>query len=429
MLSRVILAGNTFFIDRIGGLSLSLVLLIAYLLVESSSGLKNAIVWLGVIFFAHGHARHARPTKWFGLGAPALAYVMACGLSAACSIDPAFSFSQWIKLLELAAGYYLVANLVHAPGRVRTALYVLAWGVGCVAIADLVNFMYLMQTSQASLDAGRWHQSLLGFPTIASSAYGCGLLLLLGVLFIPSGSLALRLTSALMIGATGYMLYLLQTRSVYLGVALGCGLWLVMSPLARRFKMVILILVVLILAVPVILPGAFRDRLFKGGVSDRQNIWSDAALIIEQRVHEEPWRVITGVGYGHQIFEELHKALPRKERDAQRVYDHTHNLYIELFLQSGLLGCFTMIWLFGASLVKVVRYQHIEKSINKVEVASFSASLAVLLVYGQVSLFLASLPALMFWSILGLLASAIQVDDTRGVVSQTRRWNDKDQSL
>ncbi|HMP90864.1 MAG TPA: O-antigen ligase family protein [Kiritimatiellia bacterium] len=379
-----------------------------FVILYPTSGFKNTVVWLGLLWVVVCGIRNRRMIHAGGLAAALLVYFTACLVAAWHSIDTAFSFRQLNKLIEFLAGYIAVVNLLAGTPRVGRTLNWLVAAMGLVSLLDVLRLSTSAVTGKLELLDGRWFDSLLGYPTIAAGTYALAWLLALVGLF-RSDTRSLRFLNIAILILLLVPLYFLQTRSALLGLAVGVFTFVLLAPLPFRWRMSAITAAAMLPLLFIAIPGNFRDRIVQGGSSDRVALWKDAEIIINNGVEREPYRKWVGFGYGHKMFEKFHGKIPRHRREAERAYDHTHNLFIELRVQSGYMGviAFSMLML-TATARAIWRFPNKNDRDKRFVAAGASGGVMAFLVYGQFSLFFAFLPALIFWTLLAIWMASLR---------------------
>ncbi|HMO51996.1 MAG TPA: hypothetical protein PKE26_16475 [Kiritimatiellia bacterium] len=376
--------------------------LVLLLVLYPTSGLKSAVVWLGLFGSIMLARRNGRPWNAGGMGALLIGYGLVVAVTSWFSIDPSFSFRQVMKLVENMAAFLVVVNLAAATGGADRALRWFAMAMSAVAGLDTVRLIRDLAAGSDLLRDDRWFGSLLGYPTIAAAGYGVALMIMMAPL-LHSRTWGSRLGVFGVMAVMLVILYFLQTRSVVLGLLIGAIVFIALAPVDAIRQAAVLGGVAAVLGALLLIPGAFRERLLSGGSPERAAIGRDAERLVREGVEREPFREWVGFGYGHKIFEKLHKTLPRREREASRVYDHAHNLLTETKVQSGAIGLLALGGMATAALFAAWRgFPPRTRREERMNAAVVSGALAVVLVYAQFSLFYAYLPALLFWALFGL---------------------------
>ncbi len=379
------------------------IVLVFLIVLHPTQGFKNAVVWIAFLFTLIPAALNKRRVHMGGLGPVIFIYLGAALISSLFSIERSASLSQWIQLIELVAGYVVIVNLLSSPRRLeRSARWFFA-AMGMLAFTDLGRFAWMAANGEDVLSDGRWFGSLIGFPTIAAGVYASSVLVGIApaVRAQRSRSPIIALYGAMFL-ALGALLYLLQTRSVLLGLLCGIIVILVLAPMPRRCRLGIIAVMVISAALFLSIPGDFHDRIASREDSGRTEIRKDVLKIIHSGAEEAPRRLWVGFGYGHKRLEALHASMPSDSRTAPIVYDHAHNMFLEKRVQSGYLGLLAWIALLIMTAYRLSRYfPRREDYETRLIACCYSGAILSLVIYGQFSLFFARFPALLFWSLLG----------------------------
>ncbi len=377
--------------------------LLLLLLIYPTSGFKNAVIWIATITLIWRSGRGGPRLHMGGLGIVVGAYGLIALLACFFSRDPAHSFNQWMKLFELIAGYFVVVNLLRTKHQVEINLQRYFLAAGTVALIDLARLGWGAWQTSEILVHGRWFDSLLGYPTIASGIYAASLLLGLPLLVqsVRRRGLWTGLTVALLMTGIVVLLYFLQTRSVLLGMLSGVFVIGIAVPLPRRYLVTVLAACLLIVVAFVAIPGVFQERILDADISDRTAIWADANHVIARATADEPHRRWIGFGYGHKTFETLHADLSRTERQAERVYNHAHNMFQETRIQMGYFGLAAWMALLGTAFYRLgTQFPARNNAHQRLVMACLAGSGVAFFIYGLFSLFFALIPAFFFWSLL-----------------------------
>jgi O-antigen ligase len=145
-------------------------------------------------------------------------------------------------------------------------------------------------------------------------------------------------------------LILTYSRAAWVGAVLASLAFLISC---RRWKSVAVILTICcasVVAVPTI-----RDRLFS-----LASLWNDASISQRVMLLREASAIgwnnpILGVGYGRgRVKAALRGRLRGSEFENNPLW-HTHNVYVELFAGTGLLGLGSFLWMTGSGFAQAAR--------------------------------------------------------------------------
>lgn len=310
---------------------------------DPSSGLSSAIL-AGLGLYGLWNFRKALAAWWNPAGALfGLGVLWAIG-SIAWSFHPAGSARDLIKSLPMALAAFAVPAAFDRPSRIWTALVASAGLVTARVVADLVRLLTELGWPAVLTDARFFHPYLYTHPNAASMM--AGLCVLVFAARWMAGAPGAWRKALLAAGIAGNLAYLLMMASRgpqiafaatalafpvilfpdgrarlaagVLALALGFGLWQVADELNPRF----------------------RDNTMST-FNDRDVVWKHAKMLADRRP-------TAGYGFGKKAFVKAVYENPAQDAPAVRVhYPHTHNYWLMLYFQSGLVGlaCWGAGWL------------------------------------------------------------------------------------
>lgn len=389
-----------------GGLSSVLsALFAASLLWSCTKGYTDAVTWAAFAYLLYDSIRNRRMFSCGGIGLPLLAFLIICGISAFNSVVPKESPRAFLKLIQLSAGCIALINLLRPGDRATTATRTLAFAMlALIAIDSLVLLHDQWRPGPKSfLTDGRWSGSHFGFPTIAAAVTATAFVLTTALLLHTKSS-AVRIACAAGLILGGILFNQYQTRSVFLGLAGGLGLLLLLTIKDRKRALATAALSALVLATALLGSPKFRERVLSGSSSGRDAIWTDARLQISRQIPQ--YKRWFGYGYGHGVFKETYKMTLKRDIRAKVRLDHTHNMMLEILLQAGWFGLAAWLWLLAATAWQTLRALLVATGPTRWTIGALASALLALLIYGQFSLFFALAPHFLFWNLLGLLLAA-----------------------
>jgi putative inorganic carbon (HCO3(-)) transporter len=293
------------------------------------------LIWRLVVWFRYGGTE----LHFFKRAVPIPTILFFVGVT--ISLVPSFYRLADYRYFFLGAMHYLmILDFCSDPKRWRLVFYLIALLPGFLAVRGILYDPLMLEVDQM-----RRFGYPLPHPNIAGYLFSMTLPLCLAVAVIEKGKMrALALLSG---GGQLLALILTYSRGSWLG-------WLAslfsFGVMLRRWReiWVILTLVGLLLA----LASPLQERLFS-----LANPQTD--LSINERVQamqdglklglEHPF---LGVGYGRGSLRAGLREQHRIEATKYTHIAHTHNMYIELFAQTGLLGLGAFLWLLCHILAK-----------------------------------------------------------------------------
>lgn len=275
--------------------------------------------------------------RWPPFGLPLLLFVLSIGIAVLFSEDPGTSASSLKKLVRFLFVPLMFTwfGQVHVEWTVRR----IHWVLGASAVYALAQYYWLMEPDLAHRITGfmsHWMtfsgQLMMG--VVSLGVYLCR------ERFTPAGASAAngeekgwrRLPSRglLLLGILTWSLLVTFTRNAWLGTAAG-GLLLVVL----RKKTRVLLLLLGLMALLILLPTPFQDRLYSGvDLSDTTTqVRLEMVRAGSRLIAEHPW---TGVGPG-MVSREVLKYRSHQEYP-DWAYQHLHNNFLQVAAETGLVG-------------------------------------------------------------------------------------------
>ncbi|HET7363210.1 MAG TPA: O-antigen ligase family protein [Burkholderiales bacterium] len=334
----------------------------------------------------------ALPSIWWAW----LLFAVWAAASIGWSLEPARSQKEWQNEVFYTTLALLVCHVgAQAQHAARAFIVALATGGALACLSALWAFASGLPPES---DAG-WHGAAGNHSAALLTLMPCAL----AALWYARQARWPRL--ALWAGALLIVLFLAsafatQNRTVWLGFALEVAVFVVLLALRRagdrraQLSIALAGAVVVAATVPVVLlvqaereiTGAFSIR-----ADPRFSIWPKAMQHIEQRP-------LAGYGFGRGL---LRDRLPGEAN--QELAWHAHNLFLDVTLQTGLIGLVLFVVLLAAVLRHGLRFA---ADANAVSAASGMALIAVLvgmLTRNMTDMLLVRQNSLLFWGLTGVL--------------------------
>ena len=259
------------------------------------------------------------------------------------SLLPDFHQAGDYRYFFLGAMHYLmILDLCSDPKRWKLMFCLLAMLPGTLAVRGILSDPLLLDLAQM-----RRFAYPLPHPNIAGYLFAMSFPLCLAVVVGKIGRP--RVIALLSCGAQLLALILTYSRGSWL------GWWVSMvsfGVMLKRWREIWVILMFVGFALSVVIP--LKDRLFtlvrpQTDFSINERMLSMAAGLKLGLEHP-----VLGVGFGRgRLRESLKEQMKNTPMDFKHIA-HTHNVYIELFAETGLLGLGTFLWLLCHSLSKTL---------------------------------------------------------------------------
>jgi O-antigen ligase len=260
------------------------------------------------------------------------------------SLLPDFRSAGDYRYFALAVGHALmVADLCAAPSRRRTLLLLMAVAPAVLVVRGVLDVPEVFKFSlDYRFDHPLDHPNTVGY-LLAMSIPLCGY-----VLLAETG--AWRGLAAVSVIGQIFAMLLTYSRGAWLGLAAAL---FVFAGLTKRWKSLVAMLAAL--AICVIGLPSLRDRVFSVLRPSSDPAIRDRLQIARQAFQVGVEHPILGVGYGRGRLKEALRSRYQGAPDERGPIWHTHNLYIELFAETGLLGLGAFVVLVSRMLWRLLR--------------------------------------------------------------------------
>ena len=293
-----------------------------------------AVFWLARLILER-RFNFLRTKLWW----PLVAFALIIVISAIGSIDLNYSLHEFKKYSAKSLFlFFAIVNNVRETKDIKVLLFVLLVSVGIFSVIGLIYYFAFESSFGARLE----------FPYLNTNVNRFGKLY--DVVIPVNMALVLMTNNKIKKACFGIILLLsvctlllMQTRGSYVAIFIG----LVAITSVYRRKLLICILAMPFLFV-MIMPTTLTTRVQKifecenylktgGPFNKRPKAWRGALRIIA----EKP---LFGLGVGKSNFGRTVK----KFRDLRYRQDHAHNTYLQIAVETGLIGLAAFLWLFGS---------------------------------------------------------------------------------
>jgi len=275
--------------------------------------------------------------RWPPFALPLLLFVLSMGIAVLFSEDPGTSVNSLKKLVRFLFIPLLFTWLgqVHVDWTVRR----IHWVLGASALYALAQYYWLMEPDLLNRVTGFMSHWMTFSGQLMMGALSLGVYLC-RERFTPAGSSKpdreekgwrrLPARGLLLLGILIWTLLVTFTRNAWLGTAAG-GLLLVVL----RKKTRVLLALLGLMALLILLPTPFQDRLYSGvDLSDTTTqVRLEMVRAGSRLIAEHPW---TGVGPG-MVSREVLKYRSHQEYP-DWAYQHLHNNLLQVAAETGLVG-------------------------------------------------------------------------------------------
>ena len=361
--------------------------------------LENAILLTGLAFLVESVLERRRPHWRSALLAPALLFLVAGAISVPTAPSPIAALGIYrAYLLEPIAFGWILLNIVRTPGRALAVVSGLWTGATVVGLANAAvvaiavqNHAYdVVNTPPVVIYSTANAVALFVVPLVAVAGavtlHGAGPARYLGAAFVAIGTLV----TVLSFSRGGY----LALAAVVTGLAIS------------HRRRILLALGAVVLAAGLALVPQVRRRVVievtNGGGSttaSRVDLWVAAVKLIQHRP------LLGGGLSGFQVRSAPYFSHAHTYAD----FIYPHNILLNFWVETGLLGLLSMAWIIGASALVNFRAWLAAPEAWRPYHLGVLLALVAIIVHGQVDVpYFKNDLSLEFWALLGVSAAAGQ---------------------
>lgn len=311
--------------------------------------------------------------------------------------------------------FFVLTNQIESKKELKIFLQLLLLGAFLVSLYGIYQYLAGTPLPEGWVDVEQNPAirtrvySVFGNPNVLANF----LVLLIPfsfALFLGTKKIAAKISCFALAAMLCLTLLLTFSRGGWLGLLVG----LLAFALLKDRRMLILILIGL-LAGAALLPDVFLQRFSTiGSPQDTSNayrfrVWQESIGIIE----DFP---LSGVGLGHEAFMRIY---PMYMLDREKSPFHTHNSYLQILVETGIIGLLVFLWLlasyFKRGLKAVASCR--DKELKYYMIASMSATVGILIQgLGDVIIYLPKI-TILFWLNIALLFLAIKIAEQQATVA------------
>jgi O-antigen ligase len=304
--------------------------------------------------------------------------------------------------------YLMIVDLFSDPKRWRLAFNLLALLPGLLAVRGILYDPLILE-----LDQMRRFGYPLPHPNIAGYSLVMTLPLCFALIIGESGRM--RALSTLSWGAQLLALMLTYSRGSWLG---WCASIFSFGVMLKRWREAWIILTIVGLLLSFATP--LQERLFSLVRPQTDFSINERMQAMEAGLRLGLENPVLGVGYGRgRLREGLRELYQGTPTDIVRIA-HTHNMYIELFAATGLLGLSALLWLLGHALLRALKNARSLQGEDRIFQFGIAASWIAFAVtgLGDVPFFHHEIRILFFTLLALTISAAIRRSDSGHLVCQ-----------
>lgn len=372
---------------------------------KHNAGIKSlalgcvAVFWLARLILER-RSNFLRTKLWW----PLVTFALIIVISAIGSIDLNYSLHEFkkysVKSLFL---FFAIVNNVREPRDIKVLLFALLVSVGLFSVLGLINYFAFESSFGTRLKFPYLDTNVNRFGKLYDVVIPVNMALIL----ITNDKIKKTFLIIILLLSISTIL-LMQTRGSCVAIFMG----LVAITFLYRKRLLILVLIIpflLVIMMPTTMATRtqriykifnFQDYLKIGGpLNKRPNAWRGALRIIA----ENP---LFGLGVGKSNFGRTVK----KYHDLDYRKDHAHNTYLQIAVETGLIGLAAFLWLFGSLFYHGFKHylslpRHDEKAIL---IFGILCGIGGLFVHGLISYFYKHEAFYTLWVMVALVFALIE---------------------
>ena len=272
---------------------------------------------------------------------PALLFMATAVIAAVFSVMRAES----LKVLPLYAAYFMIfytaAVLFRDSKTIKLVLASIIVSTVFLSLLGIYQYFFIkIPTAEAWVDVEQFPElatrvyATLENPNVLGEYLGLSIPLLAGA-FLASDRFRHKFILASVVCMLTLCLVLTFSRGAWLGLAIS----VLIFALLKEPRLLALIVILALLS-PMFLPPVVMNRIASiGSLEDSSNAYRITIWIAALRMIKDYW--LTGVGLGLTAFSRVYRDYMIAGASAV----HAHNLYLEVCLELGVIGVFSLLWM------------------------------------------------------------------------------------
>jgi len=281
----------------------------------------------------------------------------------AISLLPDFHQAGDFRYFALGCAHSLIImDLCQEQKRGTLLLLMLGWLPGLLVIRGILH-----DSSVFNLHYTRRLGFPLDHPNTAGYIFSMSIPLALGLAVSRKGWQ--RGVSILSAGVQLCGLALTYSRGAWIG---GMAALLFLAVAQKSWKAIAIFLIGLLLVFAIAAP--LRNRLLTLRNPEADIAMNERMQVMQGAVRLGKEHPVLGIGYGRGRLKEALRPIYRGTANESNPIWHAHNVYVELFAETGILGLGVFLWLLGRGGFEILRQAHSETNGRRTLLYSLGAA-------------------------------------------------------
>jgi putative inorganic carbon (HCO3(-)) transporter len=335
-------------------------------------------------------------------------FIISVFLAAVTSLFPAASFNY---LVLYGASFIMVMMIVNtiATGReLETMVELLLMGVSVTALYGIWQWKVVGVPVDPSLTDIRLNQGMSGriYSTMGNpNIYGEMLVLTLPffwAVILNAKAYTKKAFYSLLFTLALLMLVLTSSRSAWIAFAFSVFVFL----LFKNRKLIPIMIIAGILSIPLFPQSIYRRIMTLFNPNDTSALYRKAILEPAMTMLKKYWA--SGVGLGTEAFIEIYN---KYKTYGLSTVAHTHNLYIQLWLEAGIAAILSFVWfvlrIFKKFAFNISIFKSSDKEIKHILMAAIASIAGILLMGLADHIWFYNRVLLVFWADIGIMLAGL----------------------
>jgi len=340
---------------------------------------------------------------------PAAFFLAAAAVAAVFSLMRTQSFKTFPLYVVYFMAFYCAALIFRDNKRLNIALAFLIIPAVAVSFIGIYQYVFVkVPTAIAWVDVTQFPElstrvyATMENPNVLAEYLGLVVPVILGLLWTVKKPI-IRLLLLVAASIITLCLILTFSRGAWVGFALAVMIFAVLKEPRLIFAFVIVALIA-----PAFMPSVVMKRIASiGSLEESSNAFRVSIWIAALRMIKDYW--LTGVGLGLDAFARVY----RDYMIAGTPAVHSHNLYLEIGIEMGIVGIVSFLWFIQTGISKAVRTAQ-RNSASSAMLVGMIGALAGHLLHGLFDyVWYSPRIVMLFWLIFGMMAALLTENEVQ----------------
>lgn len=345
-------------------------------------------------------------------------FMVAITMATITSLFPADSINYYIYYLVTFITLLIIVNSVRDTKDLNTIIELIVIGVFITALYGIWQWKVVGIEVNPSLTDIKVNQGMSGrvFSTMGNpNIYGELLVLtipLFGVVVLNTKNIWKKLFFTFLLIPVIVILFKTGSRSAWVSFAFSLFVFVFF----KNRKLIPFMLLGGILAIPLLPPSIYRRIMTIFNPNDTSVKYRKEILEPAIPMLKNYWS--GGVGLGNDVFNTIYK---RYKSFRLKTVAHTHNLYLQIWLEAGIVALGSFLWLIFRLIKKssIAIFNKEDENLNNILIGSLSSIAGLMLMGFADHVWFYNRILFTFWIIIGLIFAALKLLNIQNPTKKT----------